>query len=719
MTAEQLRSRAPWRLLDRRPWVLALCLCFFARASLRAGQVPDAFRRMPHGPQLPSATVRELLQITAGGVSDRELPRLRDTVVGALALLYRAQAARGAGDAWEEGAFNDFWSWLEKQGKLYPTLTLAIHPRDRVSNVFQVVDVLRRSFPREVEEWPHLVVAYAVVWDEPAAVKGVRDGTLWGEHLRNAVDPPTMADSFRWLAESRARHLYPLDRFRWPYLVFVADNDARIEDRAWAVERYYGGRDRNGVHLVLKVRFMTTDRNGNRHWASKDERVWSGDLDLGRLALEMPYDDGKFGGKPARIGTNPTTLPNLLKYGGVCSETAYFVSRVCKSFGVPAAAIGGVNSYGSRHAWAGHFAIRTRNGRRVPRLAWAYRFMASDETYMFVGTLVDPQTLETMTDRELALFFDGAVDPRRYERARLLWRVSRWVRATDEDRARVLLRASLAASVYFAPAWLDLADLVARGRVPRPAALDLVRRLMKDVREHPDLLFALLGRFLQSIPENEVDARNGYYERARDVFAADAHKKRCGAARRELQDLWRRQRELEHRYSKLYGKFWGTPRERAFEKRFARERRDLKARVTRAEKRLEALRTARIARPDLEARLRLTQANYLRRHGRTERALGLMVGAARESAENPWYVLPLAKEALSMYERAKRYDEGKRFGRHMLTHMPRLVDKTRVSLAFAEFCTVFIRFCNTAGARDEAAKWQKELDSARHGAVRK
>ena len=180
MTAEQLRSRAPWRLLDRRPWVLALCLCFFARASLRAGQVPDAFRRMPHGPQLPSATVRELLQITAGGVSDRELPRLRDTVVGALALLYRAQAARGAGDAWEEGAFNDFWSWLEKQGKLYPTLTLAIHPRDRVSNVFQVVDVLRRSFPREVEEWPHLVVAYAVVWDEPAAVKGVRDGTLWG-----------------------------------------------------------------------------------------------------------------------------------------------------------------------------------------------------------------------------------------------------------------------------------------------------------------------------------------------------------------------------------------------------------------------------------------------------------------------------------------------------------------------------------------------------------
>lgn len=451
-------------------------------------EAPPPPREAPHIAEpvtleghLPEEVLTQLVRIANKGTAPEQLRLLRETVVAALARRYRTMAASATGAPWDKRDIGEFWAWLEKQHDLYADLMLAICPRDEVPQVFGVVDRLRGKFPRAVIKWPHLVIAYAVVWDNPAAPAATRDAILWGEHQANVVEPETMEASFQYLIDSWRRLTFRPEQMRWPFLVYVADNECKVADRRWALRTYYSKR-----------------------------------RDLGPVYSKVPYDKEKLAGRPARIATQPTTLPNLLQYGGVCAEQAYFASRVCKAFGVPAAPVTGTNRFGSRHAWVGYFGVAKSRGRARPDFKFHGRYRLD---HYYVGQVIDPQSVTGVSDRDLALMFDAAAEYARYEQARLLWRVACWIDPRDKKLAARLLGAALKANHYFGPAWRSIAEKMRNGEIAVSRSRELLKTMFSRLRRHPDLTLEVLEGFLASIPETDVKARNAIYERAYRLYA--------------------------------------------------------------------------------------------------------------------------------------------------------------------------------------------------------
>ena len=445
--------------------------------------------------QLSAHVVSLLAAAVEEGTGLEQVSRLRELVVQALAEEYR-RAASGAGHlTWRAGSFDDFWKWLESQEELFPELILAIHPRDKVEQVFLRVDRLHAEFQQACTKWPHLVIAYAVVWDG-----GLRDpdGLIklhlgYTKHgLFDQSPGAGMLESFRHITTTQNQLTFRSESFTWPFLVYVVDNPVTVEQRQWALRQFQAQRQNLGP-VYSQIPYDS--------------------------AAARRYDVNKWDGQVLKPAQRPRTLQNMMKYGGVCSHQALFASRVCKAFGVPAFRASARNLSGTPHAFVGYFEAVPAGNQTQPAFRYHGRYRGD---HYYVGKVRDPQTGEHVTDRELELRFAGAADYEDYERARLLWRVARWVNGSNPELATRLFQASIEHSKYFAPAWLSTAERLGDRLIAPSESIPILRAMLADLKQHPDLTFKVLEQFLTAIPEENVDERNKYYERAYDLYKGRA-----------------------------------------------------------------------------------------------------------------------------------------------------------------------------------------------------
>lgn len=381
--------------------------------------------------------------------------RFADTLPG-LFLQYADLTAR---EKLVPGTVNeDFWTWLTGNKALHKAVLVNLHPKYEGTLVRTLAE-LRGKFPAEVDKYPHLSLAFAL----NAAAAGSRPVTAgWARKHREVESIPSLLESFEYYVTNAKRMIYPPDKLPWPLLVFVADNDLPLGERAWAM----------ALH-------------GKAAPAA-----------FGKIYYEVPYDmEGlakAANQEGLKINAVPYTLENILRQGGVCADRAYYAARILKSLGVPAFFDAGEGARGG-HAWVAWVSVNKGQF----GLADSGRF---DYDKYFTGAAWNPLTRGAILDREVELMaagmsksYDGYID------AMIAGHVFRLCAGGESSaKAAGMLKDVLARkNHYSAEAWRLLSAAVADGTLPRKDGEKIYGVMAAPFAQYPDLTFSVLQDILK------------------------------------------------------------------------------------------------------------------------------------------------------------------------------------------------------------------------------
>ncbi|MHC5005254.1 MAG: hypothetical protein ACYTJ0_19300 [Planctomycetota bacterium] len=249
---------------------------------------------------------------------------------------------------------------LLERPRLAVALLLMIRPElESPEEIFAVLRHLAASRGDQLEPFANLAAAICVVHDR-APRRRVN------ENVAVAADPLALFDYF---VANEPRMLFGIRDVPPELLVYVVDSTASIQEMSWALGRY------------------------------------AGDTNVGARFFDIEYDHQHVQGAPKKVTQAGWNLPNILQYGGVCADQAYFASTVGKSIGVPATYTRGRSGEVS-HAWVGFL---QSDGRR----AWWNFGTGRYGAYLGVrGNVVDPQINRTVPDAYVSLLADHAMSRR-------------------------------------------------------------------------------------------------------------------------------------------------------------------------------------------------------------------------------------------------------------------------------------------------------------------
>jgi hypothetical protein len=430
----------------------------------RRHEIPESFRRDPI-PSLDEAARKQL----------QRRPQAASLVQG---LVDRIEDFYHQADMVPD----ELLAWLQEHTPIRQAFWLAIDPvHDDAANVIDIFDRLRRQRPDALEQYYHLGIAWAVVMDSPDAVFSSRYFLIWAVAEEQWPPMPDQEfEIFDFLVEaSKQRKLQAdLTRLPWPLLVHVVDLDLPASERAW-VWQHLGRQGRN----------------------------------LPKLYQMVDYDDDKWEKHKPRLGRRPYTLDNLLdpQIGGVCVDQAHVCSRVMKQFGIPALKMRGDNRYGGGHAWTAYLDL---GGRPTLRDTGRYNF----DNY-WTGTAFDPQRRVVVTDRELLLMLDGAVqDYNQYVAASSLARMSAGCFESEPGHSLRLAELALRESIYCADVWQLIGRHFIAGNLAQREISRHWKTMLSRLRAHPDLSFAFLGQILQGISADQTRQRQQIYAQVSRLY---------------------------------------------------------------------------------------------------------------------------------------------------------------------------------------------------------
>jgi len=349
-----------------------------------------------------------------------------------------------------------FWEWLLEREDLRDAVLFGMEPeREADLRVLDRLAALRKAFPEQVEAYPHLAFAFAVVYGR-AGGRSIREPHL--RFVAKGRKVPSMADSFQDYVAHAGEMKMPLNRTLWPLLIHVADNDLPLQERDWVRRRY-------GSTPIGK---------------------------LGHIYYDLEYDDDTRRGH-AKIGDRPKTMPNLLTYGGVCADRAYFASRVAKTFGVPAMYDVGAGERGG-HAWLAH--LGPRPGRKKGMdLLFTGRF---DYDRYYTGTVYDPGTGKHILDREVQLKVAAMMQSYwGHLEALAACRLYRLHEGEARGKVTGLLEAAVKRNPYCDAPWRLVAADVAEGYIPRRKGEKMYQSMLRQFGAYPDLTFRVLEKILE------------------------------------------------------------------------------------------------------------------------------------------------------------------------------------------------------------------------------
>lgn len=248
--------------------------------------------------------------------------------------------------------------WITQHPKLLETLMLAVGEADAPDRVLAVLSALESEHGPRLETFPHLAAAMCVVWDTPRLFDP--------ENPQPDTERPVWL--FRYLTQRHKQLRFDPAVVPWELSVYTVDNQVSQEEVAWALDRY----SQRGA--------------------------------IGASYFDVPYDVAAFYGTADKaIGSQEYTLQNLVRFGGICADQAYFASNVARSIGVPACVVVGLGGASeASHAWVGFLDSRGKT------IVWNFSEGRYPEHLYWKGSIQDPQTREMMSDSDVGLLAELA-----------------------------------------------------------------------------------------------------------------------------------------------------------------------------------------------------------------------------------------------------------------------------------------------------------------------
>lgn len=231
---------------------------------------------------------------------------------------------------------------------------------DNVAGVYTVLKALSERFgPERLDAYANLAAALCVVHDAPMKQR-VNE---------NTIPAATASELFEYFTKNEGAMRFGLKNVPPELLIYVVDVCAPVEQLQWALGRY-----------------------------AKSP--------IGPLYMQVRYDnEHAFGGKTKKVTEKGFSLQNIVQFGGVCADQAYFASTVGKACGVPSVYVTGMDT-SVGHAWLG--TLKNAGSRAV----WDFDTGRWPEYKNVRGNVDEPQYRTDIADGFLTILTEGMNVPR-------------------------------------------------------------------------------------------------------------------------------------------------------------------------------------------------------------------------------------------------------------------------------------------------------------------
>ncbi len=242
--------------------------------------------------------------------------------------------------------------YLTKNPKLAQTLLFLIQPgTPQVSDELAMLEHLHKAVGAEAAQYPNLTSAICVVLYQPLRV----------QINENAATSPDPVELFKYYVDHQNLMYFGIKHVPAELLEYIVDTTSSIPNLKWALARYHG----NSL--------------------------------VGSLFFKIQYDYSALkSGRTTRLDSHGFNLPNILAYGGVCADQAYFASEVAKAIGVPSAYDTGLDGVVG-HAWVGFLQAQGSHG------WWNFNVGRYAEYQGILGQTLDPVSRRQVPDTYISL----------------------------------------------------------------------------------------------------------------------------------------------------------------------------------------------------------------------------------------------------------------------------------------------------------------------------
>lgn len=393
--------------------------------------------------QINSGVERQILELI------KKLDMLdKDHLVRLAAVRELARITRNGSDLAE--SHKTLLQWLVAHPRLFTILMLAMDVSDQPQRVLAVLDALHADQGEKLDQFPDLVAAICVVWDDPPP---------GGTRKETSVASDRAVPLLRYYINARDRLRYDPAALPWQLAVFVVHNTANSDDIQWALQRYAS--------------------RGN----------------VGGAFFDVPYDYENFEGFADRkVHDNDYTLQNLVHRGGVCADQAYFAVMVARSIGNPAVLCIGIGAQSDvMHAWVGYLQTQGHT------VSWNFTEGRYSEFQNCRSESIDPQTGQVITDADVSLLGElQDISPEDRLASLALCKVADL--AQPADRPAIYGKA-----INLCPgnrrAWVQFADLAATQQLSDAQREQLKRIVTQAVlKKYPDFACDVLVRADSELP---------------------------------------------------------------------------------------------------------------------------------------------------------------------------------------------------------------------------
>ena len=345
------------------------------------------------------------------------------------------------------------------------TLLRAFKPEDSPRQAFHVLTQIKRKFGEDdLLRYPGLAIAHALVWDSER--------------------PPSnrfeAVDSFDFYVSNVGRMLDDIAALPYQAALFLACAEATPAERVWA----------QGKIMRLE--------------------------DMSKLYNSLEYDwGGAYGGRK-RIAGHPYTLPNLLRYGGICGDRAYYAANVVRAAGVPAVWIAGVGLHGG-HAWTGY--LKSMEG---GQFVWYLGCGRYESERYYVGITFDPQTGRQIYDYQVPMRTKECTLPPERVRASNAWVCLAEVceREKRQELVKNCVEAALTNNRFNLSAWNHVMRMIKTGTLGPEYGDQIIAEALKTFPDEPDFCYGLYTALLEQVPRDDFAHRARLYKQGVGFFKA-------------------------------------------------------------------------------------------------------------------------------------------------------------------------------------------------------
>ncbi len=382
----------------------------------------------------------------------------------------------------------DLLKYLRANDTLARTLVFLINDDKQSPTTFALLDKLRAKHGEDLNKYAQLTAALCLVQDRPFTRRINENKT---------VSPDPLA-IYEYYTTNEKHMLFPIKNVPAELLMFVVDETSSIPELQWALTHY------------------------------------AGDNAIGKHFFDIQYDEDSFRkGTAKKVDAAGFNLPNILKYGGVCADQAFFAMELGKAIGVPTTYTT-ASSAEVGHAWVGFLQARASAGYGGGGSStgfWNFDVGRYEEYRGVRGSVEDPQTRQDIPDSYVSLLAEmiGKSLTERHNAVALTDAALRLANAMDTsadnamapipfatppsdalreprkpstDSVLALLQAALNQNKACRPAWFTVAELAQNNKLTTPQKALWSNVLLKMCGDkYPDFALSVLEPMIGTVAD--------------------------------------------------------------------------------------------------------------------------------------------------------------------------------------------------------------------------